>query len=500
MNRHFPLYLLIFMLLATTVASCNKKDEPGTTTDTEYSSYSYTSTLVSSFSLQANTKILSGLDSVTFAIDQERGMIYNADSLPYGTRVNALCVKVSCASTVKSEQFIVKNGTVQQDTVITYTSSNNSDSIDFTGDVTLRVVSYDGLHTRDYKVKVNVHKQQPDTIVWNQSNRRDLPNVSSTLKASKTVMREGEFLCLVNDNGSYVLSTAADPMAGTWSKTVLALPFVPKVSSFTATLNELYLLDETGELYCSSNDGANWSHCGVAWNTIIGAYGDRVLGVKNDGTSWVHDEYPQREGFVPTKIDDAFPVSGMSQFVMANNEWTANQQAMCVGGVLASGALTNAVWGYDGKQWGLLSKNDGTLPAISDASLFSYYTFTRPSTSTTPVKRVTWMVIGGKLASGSLNTTTYISHNQGINWSKGENGVQLPTTIPAFSGAQVFVFDRTQTANAPRLMSYDPGQVTPVNEWDCSFLYLFGGYAANGGALNNVWEGVLRRLTYKPVF
>lgn len=499
MNKHFPLYFMVFMLLAMTVASCNKKDEPSTNTDSEYSSYSYTTTLVSAFSLKANTKIVDGLDSVSFAIDQERGLIYNADSLPYGTRINALCVNVTTASTVATKEFIVKNGTVQRDTTITY-RSNSSDSIDFTGDVTLRVTSRDGQHTRDYKVKVNVHKQEPDVIVWNQASRRDLPNASSTLTASKTVMLNGDFMCLVNDNGSYVLSTSEDPLAGTWSKTVISFPFAPNVSSFTATPQALYILDEVGELYSSNDNGASWTSCGVEWNAIIGAYDDRILGVKNDGTSWVHDEYPHREGFVSTKISDIFPVSGMSQLVMASNEWTANQQAMCAGGVLATGELTNAVWGYDGENWGLVSNTSDELPALSDATLFSYYTYGKTSTSASPVKRVTWMVVGGKLADGKLNTTTFISRNQGINWSWGEDGVQLPATIPAFSGAQIFVFDRTISASAPRLNAYNPGHVTPAAEWDCSYLYLFGGYAANGGALNSVWEGVLRRLTYKPVF
>ncbi len=499
MNKYIPLYLLLFVLLASTVASCNKNDDPGTSTDTDYSSYSYTTTLISAFSLQANTKIATGLDSVSFTIDQDLGVIYNADSLPYGTRVTALCVNVSSASTVASKQFIVKNGNVQKDTTITY-RSNSSDSIDFSGDVTLRVTSYDGQHTRDYKVKVNVHQEEPDVIEWEQSHRRDLPNVSSTLQASKTVMLDGEFLCLVNDNGTFVLSSAADPLAGTWSKTVLTFPFVPQVSSFAATTDALYLLDANGELYSSSDMGITWSDCGVAWNTIIGTYDDRVLGVRNDGTSWVHDEYPHRDGFVATAISSDFPIGGMSQLVMASNDWTANQQAMCAGGVLASGDLTNAVWGYDGERWGLLSVADNALPPISDASLFSYYTFTLPSTSVAPVKRVTWMVIGGKLADGSLNATTYISRNQGINWSKGEDEVQLPATIPSFSGSQVYIFERTQSAGVPRLNAYNPGQVTPVNEWDCAYIYLFGGYASNGQALNNVWEGVLRRLTYKPVF
>ncbi len=490
---------MLFLLLATTIASCSKKDDPDTSGDSTYNAYSTSSTMVSAFALQANAKIISGLDSVSFAIDQDRGEIYNADSLPYGTRVNALCVSVTCASTVSSRVFIVKNGSVQKDTTIIY-RSNSSDSIDFTGDVTLRITSNDGLHTRDYKVKVNVHQQEPDVIDWSLSRRRDLPGVSSTLKASKTVMCDDEFLCLVNDDGSYALNTAEDPMGGAWSKTAISFPFEPNVSSFTATASDLYILDENGELYCSTDKGTSWKHCGVAWNTIVGAYGDRVLGVKHDGTSWVHDEYPQRDGFIPTAINDEFPVRGMSQLVAANNEWTANQQAMIACGELADGTFTNAVWGYDGERWGMVSNNNAVLPHLSDASLFSYYTFTKPSTSTTPVKRVTWMLIGGKLADGRFNTMTYVSRNQCINWSEGESGVQLPSSIPAFSGAQVFVFERLQRANAPRLNSYDPGQVTPVNEWDCSYLYLFGGYASNGSALTSVWEGVLRRLTYKPVF
>lgn len=487
------------MLIAMAVSSCNKKDEPETVVNSDFSAYSYSSTLVSEFSLRATPKIMNGLDSVSFAIDQDRGLIYNADSLPYGTRINALCVNLTTAGTVAKKEFIVKNGTVQDDVTITY-NNNSSDSIDFTGDVTLRVTSRDGEHTRDYKVKVNVHKQEPDTIVWNPSHRRDMPNVSSTLLASKTVKQGSEFLCLVNDNGSYVLSSASDPMEGSWSKTVLTFPFTPNVNSFAATPDVFYILDTTGELYSSSDHGLSWTHCGVAWNTIIGAYGDRILGVKNDGTSWVHDEYPQRAGFVPTKIADNFPVAGMSQLVIASNEWTTHQQAMCMGGTLATGALTNAVWGYDGLQWGMLNNSGTVLPTMSDATLFTYYTYVYKSTSATPIQRVTWMVIGGKLSNGTLNTTTYISRDQGINWSKGEKGVLMPTTMPPFSGAQAFVFGRKLRSNAPRLNTYNPGHVTSVGEWDCSYIYLFGGYAANGVALNNVWEGVLRRLTYKPVF
>ena len=77
------------MALAMSLMSCNKKDDTPTTSN-DYDVYTTTSTLVSAFSLKANTKIMAHLDSVKFTIDQDRGVIYNADSLPRGTRINAL--------------------------------------------------------------------------------------------------------------------------------------------------------------------------------------------------------------------------------------------------------------------------------------------------------------------------------------------------------------------------------------------------------------------------
>lgn len=491
---------MIAMAVAMCLQSCSKEESKNSTITVEdYDVSSTASTLVSKFSLRANSKILSHLDSVKFTIDQDRGVIYNADSLPKGTRINALLVDLSCASNVSSREFIIKNGTKLGDTTIVY-SSTKSDSIDFSGDVTLRITSADKLHVRDYKVLLNVHKQNVDTIVWNLSARRDLPNVVSTLNASKTVMQNDLFVCLVDNSNTFVLSTSEDPHAGTWNYTVLSLPFIPNVKSLAATTDALYILDENGELYKSVDTGESWTDCGVAWHTLIGGYTDRVLGVKNDGGTYKYDEYPQRSDFVSTAVDNDFPIEEMSQLVMASNEWTSNQQAMFMGGKKQNGYLSNVVWGYDGWLWAPLSaESQQVLPALSEAVLFPYYTMVA-STGVRMEKRVTWMIMGGRFNSGELNTTSYISRNQCINWSKGAASVQQPEHMPAFYGAQVYPYSRTYNANSIAMHSYNPGHVTPVTEWECLYLYLFGGYNSNGAALNNVWEGVLSGLTFKPVF
>lgn len=487
------------MTVALCLMSCSKEKDTASGSEVQYDVLSTTSTLVSSFALKPNAKIMANLDSVKFTIDQAKGEIYNADSLPRGTRVNALLVQLTCASTVATREFVIKNGELLGDTTITYTSSKN-DSIDFTGDVTLRITSGDKAHVRDYKVKVNVHKQDVDTITWNTSRRRDLPNVESTLKASKTVVQNDDFLCLVDDNGSYVLSQSEDPLAGTWSKKVLTLPFTPQVRSFAATDDELFMLDVNGQLFKSDDNGDSWNDCGVAWRTIIGAYGgDRLLGVAQDGEgNFVHAEYANGVDIAGNEIEGNFPVEGMSQLVMASNQWTSSQQAMMVGGVLPDGSYCNYVWGFDGKRWAPIN-NDDVLPDIRDAALFAYYTMVKRATGATYDKRVTWLVMGGRLSNGNLNTTSYISRNQGINWKVGEKGVQQPDHMPAFYGAQVYTYDRMQSATT-MLMAYTPGQVTPVTEWNCPYIYLFGGYSIADTPLNSIWEGVLTGLTFKPVF
>lgn len=500
MNKYFSVYILIVALVAMNLVSCNKKDEPSSNTS-DYSVYSSATTLVTKFSLKANTKIMNHLDSVKFAIDQEKGIIYNADSLPRGTRVSALLVDLSCASTVATRQFIVKNGNVQKDTIINYTASS-TDSIDFTGDVTLRITARDGIHQRDYKVKVNVHKQDPDVIVWEPTRRRDLPSDNGNISESKTVRQGDSFMCLVKDGTSYVLSMTEDPMSGSWDKSLLALPFEPEISSFTATESAIYMLDENGELFSSEDKGDHWTDCGVAWHTIIGSYYDKVLGIKKESSLWMHDEYPQSAGFQIVDIDPSFPIEGMSQLVMANNSWSSDQQAMFAGGVLANGNLTNTVWGYDGSKWGMLSGSGdaNVLPKLRDAALVPYFTYTIPSGHITPQRHVTWMVIGGVLNDGSLNIITYTSNSQGLYWNTGVDGVQMPLHVPAFYGAQAYCMARTINASSSMLHSYNPGQTTAITQWECPYIYLFGGYAGNGNALVNLWEGVLLRLTYKPIF
>ena len=498
MTKRNPLYLLLVTAMSLGVLSglvaCNNDDN-----DTETFTYSSSTqtTLVQRFGLQADNDVLANLDSVYFTIDYDKGLIYNADSLPVGTDVSGLKVTVEFLNTVASAVFNITGATEQADTTINY-ESGMTKSLDFTGKTTLTVTSYDRSITKEYEVKVLVHKLNPDSLIFAQSWRRDLPGCNAATVASKTVQMGGRFLTLNYDGATATLWSAAAPNEPNWQQQSIDLPFIPNVASFTAAADALYVLATDGALYTSA-DGAAWSSCGVAWHSLLGAYGNRVLGVINDGGAWFHDEFPRLDGYAPTAVEDGFPVSHSSGMVQTDNTWASSQQSILVGGYDAHGNMLSDVWGYDGSCWGRINNVHSTaLPAIADATLFSYY-----SSKILPgVRRygtqTTWYLMGGRLADGTLNNKIYMSRTQCITWVAGDSTIAQPTYMPRFYGAQAFVNNETLVA--------DPANLAPrrvpakVYSWDCPYIYIFGGYNSENALLPNVWRGVYNRLTNYPVY
>lgn len=490
MTRNIRITLLI-ALLALAVASCSKKDKDDD--ETTIYSESTTGTLVQAFALQANENVLANLDSVHFTVDPVRHKIYNVDSLPMGTDVSHLLTKLTFSTSVGTVRYYLtysKSGEVKRDT-ITYTSSS-TDSLNFTGTAVLEVNSYDGTQTTRYDVSVNVHQVAPDTLNWPVGDRRDLPGAAESNLSQRTVQWCNVMVSMLRTATDYRISLAESP-EGPWNTHVLSLDFVPDMNSLTACDDDLYLLDTAGNLY-TSHDALTWTATGIRWLRIIGGYGSRVLGITATEVPLL-DEYPQRDGFSASEMPADFPVSGLSQLVVADHQWSVAPQAVMVGGVLADGTVTHKTWGYDGSTWACISGANDTLPALRDVILVSYYTYDVSSVNYKATIHPTWLIMGGFTADGTPNRTTYLSRNQGITWAVAGTSMQWPTHLPSMGGAQAFVHERTMGASmAPRRVSQ------PTTSWQAAYIYLFGGYDAQGVLQNNVWRGVINRMTFKPTY
>ncbi|MBO6251287.1 MAG: hypothetical protein J6N71_08070 [Muribaculaceae bacterium] len=491
MLKKLPLYLLLVCAAVMVATSCKKNDDDTSSSTTVYSN-SRTTTQVMKFYIKANADVMENLDSVFFTIDPDRSIIYNADSLPVNTKVTGLVPSVTFASSVRSVVFSVTGGTARKDTTFTYRSTVN-DSIDFTGFVTMAVTSSDGTSVHNYEVKVNVHKVNPDSLVWPQQWRRSLPG--NGVSERKTVFYSGRFVTLAKEESQYMLYATGSPLQGTWESQ--PMPFEPAVESFSSTTDNLYVLDKNGNLF-ESSDGLEWNAAGVTWYSVLGGYGSRLLGVMRDGDEFLYDEYPRPDGYITKMVDANFPVRDASQLVEMDNTWSVHAQALLAGGTTASGKNSAAVWGYDGKLWAQISR-DNKLPALRNATLLCYYSYKKRTGTARSFKNPTWLVMGGRTTDGLLNNKVYASTDQCITWGEAATSMQLPAYVVGFWGAQAFVIEEdvsATSAQAPRFAA----PVQPVTSWKCPYVYLLGGYGQDGTPLDYMWRGVLNRLMFKPLY
>lgn len=202
------------MALTGMATSCNEKTEESTET-----TYMPSSTAaVTQFTLKSRITKLK-LDSVFFSIDLNRGVIFNADSLPVGTDVSKLLPVISYTSSASAVKLTYTSGGEKKE--LDY-KSNPSDSIDFSSPVKLTVTAEDEKTTRDYTIKVNVHKQVPDSLVWDKLAVTPLPSLQGKPKVQKTVQFKSTTYTLIQEkDDSYTLAVADDVLAGKWTRLTL---------------------------------------------------------------------------------------------------------------------------------------------------------------------------------------------------------------------------------------------------------------------------------------
>ena len=457
---------------------------------------------VTSFSLR---KVVgnSALDSVYFAIDLDNKVIYNADSLPKGTEINKLQVNIKYSADVDKAIINMTGGTTRTGEV-DYTKEAN-DSIDFTGDVTLTLGCNEGFE-QTYRIKVNVHKQVPDSLSWDNVSIGKLPSRLGAPTAQKTVTHDEEAICLLRESdGTYTLSTTTEIENASWQKREIAFPFTPDVSSLSVTENgSLWILDTDGNLY-QSTDRSAFTATGQRWTTLIGPYLNTVVGLEADGNTVRYAQYPLLE-LNAVEADPEFPRSESTNFVTLQNKWTLSPVAFFAGGVKADGHVSDDTWAFDGANW--IKLCEGGIPALAGASIIPYFTYRQSASGGSQIEYRVWMLLGGRLDSGEFNRTVYISYDNGVTWQPGSKLLQLPDVIPAMSRFDNAVLTTPMSGNisdawklrwrAPKTrVDYEVSGETIT--WQCPYIYLIGGYDPNGHLYDTIWKGVLNRLTFVPI-
>lgn len=472
--------------------ACNAKDEDEPENNNPIATESVA---VTAFSLSPDLKVMKNLDSVYFSIDLEHGVIFNADSLPKGTKVTALIPKITYPSTVTSAIIEMSGGTNREGTVNYY--SNANDTIDFTGDVKLTLGTSDKAITKTYTIKVNVHKEDPDTIYWDRIYTLNLPSRMNNPKAQKSVVFGSGALSLIEEtDGSYTVSVTSDIFSGHWEKNAVNLSFTPVIESLTSSDDGTLYIIGNGNLM-KSTDGYSWQQVSSNWDRIIGMYGKHILGVSNNNMV----SYP--EGAIASmQLPEGFPVSGYTSPIEFSNRWTSEPTIVLFGGVTDSGKLSDASWAFDGSQW--VDISDNSLPLLEGLSVVSYYSFLNSASNGLLKEFEAYLAFGGRDADGNISNTVYITYDHGINWQKAQYYMQLPQDVIAGYGLNALTFGTSMQSNLSdrwNARRYLPFEIDgDLVKWDCPYIFLFGGYDSNFKLNTQIRSGVLQRLTFTPLF
>lgn len=495
--------LLVFLSVALFATSCNKEEDPKNTDETA-TVVTLPNVAVTEFSLKADKDVAANLDSVFFSIDLENGVIFNADSLPKGSKIDKIVPVIKYSTYITKAEINMEGGKTRTGVVDYLTNPN--DSIDFTGTVTLTLATENEAMKKTYRIKLNVHEEDPDLFVWNETAVAALPSRMPSPVSQKSVRLKDNAVSLIQEaDGTYTISNSSDLFSNSWTKHAVSFPFTPEVRSFTATTANLCLLDTDGKLYTSA-DGTSWSDSGQVWNAIIGSYADTAVGLRTGSSGLLYAQYPQRDLVEKAPVSN-FPVSGFSNFVTHSNKWTSTPVGFFCGGVSADGSLSNAVWAFDGREW--IELTSGGFPGVKGASLIPYFAYRNTSSSTLPEEFEVWMLVGGEKADGEFSRTLYISYDNGVNWRKASETIQLPDAIPAMTGCDNIVMESTEKANLSDAWTLLPTQTRRPRvvwnveydtlTWECPYIYLVGGFDPAGHLCNTIWRGVLNRLRFAPV-
>lgn len=157
--------------------------------------------------------------------------------------------------------------------------------------------------------------------------------------------------------------------------------------------------------------------------------------------------------------------------------------------------------------------------AVESPLLVPYFSYTSNNVSWTTTRYSVLLAWGGKDAKGNVGKTVYISYDNGIRWRQADDLLQLPAYIPATYDAQAIVMPSVLTASRSADAGWEPmpslripawlmvetagdmmsRATTPITEWECPYVYIFGGRDASATTQNTIWRGVINRLTFKPL-
>lgn len=441
----------LFYIVAITGAiltSCLGKQSEGLSENAKITSFSlkYRDTTIDLSKMRYDIK----------EISKGNGTITPTDSLPYGTKLDALVVTIGQSRLSSAKIFESKDGVKQKE----FDALDQSpDTVNFTDTVYIETTAADKKTRYSYKVMLYAHKQDPDLYVWNGILTNAIPQ---NITQEKLVRIDTLMMWYVTDNTTLSVYTNSDGKS--WqSKTLSGLPVGIDLRYMLSVGDSLYIARNT-EMY-RSRDGLAWQQQAATQSVdnLLFSIGNDIYAIDNTALKlyrWAKGNWQSLDINTPSgTLPDNFPVDGAG--IWSDRSANGVDRVYVVGGVDKGGNLLSTIWASEnGVYWVNVGNNSTLMTARRDVAVFQYDN--------------KLMLIGGKDNSGIVSTNYHLyTPNYGITWAVPTDNMKLSPLFSPRYNAQVVVLPRKNR------------------------IYIVGGRAANGSFIKDVWTGSKNSLIWE---
>lgn len=379
-----------------------------------------------------------GISDYVFLINEDSMLIYNYDSIDYGTRIDSLGFTI----TPKFHAVYVN------DTLNLYEMKDLC--LDFREEVKITVVASDKKTSADYRVKVNVHTVDPDTFIWKGVKSEVFVGDAQTEKA---LWFNGKLMYFAMVDNDLVVNESED--GAKWNRVeVSGLDIASIDLNYLVGTEDFIYYFADGELY-KSGDGVSWTSeviTGIAVEHLLFAMNGRIFGVTDenriarlDGASWTD----------LGRLPSGFPIYGAA--VMVAPAPSGRERVFVVGGVDEGGRFLSSVWSSeDGSYWSDMTGGRELFSPRAYAALAQYGD---------------GLMLFGGMAQMDASDVEVVEDAQlyskdfGLTWGEPKAKSEIGDMyLPRYGHSAV---------------------VTPMG-----YIYLIGGRVVSESTINDVWRGL----------
>ena len=434
MRTKFLLIIACFVFVSVAVSSCLDSD-------TEYN-----------FSSDATVHAF-GLDTIhgksyKFEIDQIQRLIFNRDSLPMDadTIIDSILI-----DTFSVYGYIV-SGT--PDTMLNISNAQNLLPAASGNGMTFRVYAPDNLTSRTYTLRINIHKEDPDSMSWVKM--ASAPVVESAPQGLKAVALDDNLLVYFSNAEVYAISTVPGN-AGNGRYYSANLPEDALLSSIINADGTLVANTLQGDVY-TSKDGMQWERSETLSGNIVqmlAFFPANETSATPAMLSAIQEEADGKRYFCSTDASatgwargDEVPEDFPLQNISAALKKTSNglNQIFLIGGSEAESEHIAPWASMDGLSWVSLYTENGYCPALSTPYIIGY--------------NEGLYILGGDM------TRAYTSHSGGIVWTEADDKFWFPEEFALNGSSYTVALDRND------------------------YIWVIWG----GNGTNEIWRGCLNKL------